>query len=75
MRGVVPMRLRDADSKVNETTGVIVDAALEVQRALGPGLLEKPYELALAHELELRGLRVRRQVSVPTAYKGLLVPD
>ncbi len=49
----------------NEISGIILDAALEVHRALGPGLLESVYENALAHELELRGLHVQRQVAIP----------
>jgi GxxExxY protein len=55
----------------NEISKVIVDAALEIHRALGPGLLETVYENALAHELELRGLRVQRQVAIPATYKSL----
>lgn len=49
----------------------IVDAAFEVHRALGPGLLESVYEQCLAHELELKGIRAERQVTVPVAYRGL----
>ena len=40
---------------------IIIDAALVVHRALGPGLLESVYEVCLAHELSKRGLNVRRQ--------------
>jgi GxxExxY protein len=50
-----------------------VDAALEVHRQLGPGLLESAYEACFAHELELRGIRHQRQVTVPLNYKGRLV--
>ena len=49
----------------------MVDAALAVHRELGPGLLESVYEAALAYELEDRGLRVRRQVSIPVHYRNL----
>ena len=49
----------------------IVDAGLEVHRALGPGLLESAYEQCLAHELRERGLAVNTQVSHPLTYKGL----
>jgi GxxExxY protein len=45
---------------------VVVDAALTVHRALGPGLLESVYEACLAEER--RGLRVERQVGMPVAY-------
>lgn len=46
----------------------IVDAALAVHRALGPGLLESVYETCLAEELKRRGLASERQVSVPVVY-------
>jgi len=58
--------------QVNELTGVIVEAAVEVHRVLrGPGLLESVYEEALARELLLRGCTVQRQASVPVIYKGV----
>ena len=47
---------------------IVVDAAVAVHRALGPGLLESVYETCLAEELRQRGLRVDRQVGVPVAY-------
>jgi GxxExxY protein len=49
----------------------MVDAAVQVHRDLGPGLLETVYEVVLAKELERRGLRVERQVPVPILYGGL----
>jgi len=58
--------------EMNELTGVIVEAAVEVHRVLrGPGLLESVYEEALAAELVLRGCSVKRQVPVPLLYKGV----
>jgi GxxExxY protein len=54
----------------NETAKQIVDAALLVHKALGPGLLESVYETALFHELVKRGVRVARQVSVTFVYDG-----
>jgi GxxExxY protein len=51
--------------------GVVVDAALKVHRALGPGLLESVYEQCLAKELTLRGIAVQRQVCAPVIYEGL----
>ena len=50
---------------------LVVDAGLKVHRALGPGLLESVYEACLERELELRGRRVGRQVSLPVEYEGL----
>lgn len=49
----------------------IVDSAIAIHSALGPGLLESAYEAALAHELSSRGFQVDRQVALPLVYKGL----
>ena len=49
----------------------VIGAAIEVHKALGPGLLESAYERCLMHELELRGLGARSQVAVPVVYKGV----
>jgi GxxExxY protein len=49
----------------------IIDAAIKVHRALGPGLLGSSYEVCLEHELNSRGLRVARQVPVPIVYEGI----
>ncbi|MBF0306502.1 MAG: GxxExxY protein [Alphaproteobacteria bacterium] len=49
----------------------IVDSALKVHTALGPGLIESVYELCLAHELTTRGFDVARQVPLPVVYEGL----
>lgn len=57
--------------KVNDLTGAIIGAAIDVHRALGPGLLESAYEECLCRELMLRGLRFKRQYPVPLEYKGL----
>lgn len=55
----------------NEISKIVVDSAIAVHRELGPGLLETVYEVALAHELNQRGLQVDRQVSVPIHYRGV----
>lgn len=55
----------------NEIGTVIVDCAVRLHRALGPGLLETVYEVTLARELAKRGLRVERQVAVPIEYGGV----
>ena len=52
-------------------TASVIGAAIEVHRHLGQGLLESAYEKCLEHELKLRGLRVRRQIPMPIAYKDL----
>jgi GxxExxY protein len=58
---------------INELTEKIVGAAIEVHRAIGPGLLESAYESCLARELFLRGLACARQVAVPLTYKGEII--
>ena len=55
----------------NEIGTIVVDSAIAVHRALGPGLLETVYEVVLAQELEGRGLKVDRQVPVAIEYKGV----
>src|SRR5574340_617842 len=47
-----------------------VDAALQVHRLLGPGLLESAYEHCLAYEISRRGLPVQRQIALPIVYEG-----
>jgi GxxExxY protein len=66
-----PLRVPAATMPPNEITRQIVDAAYHLHVSLGPGLLETVYEVALAHELQKRGLRVRRQVAIPIEYDGL----
>ncbi|WP_342673663.1 GxxExxY protein [Trichlorobacter lovleyi] len=50
---------------------MIVDAAMKVHSALGPGLLENAYEICLKHELLKRGVEVKRQVELPVCYDGI----
>jgi len=56
---------------INELSSKIIGAAIEVHKALGPGLLESAYEECLAHELSLRELVFERQKPVPIEYKGI----
>lgn len=58
--------------KENEISGEIVDAALHVHKALGPGLLESVYETVLAYELAQRGHQVERQVPISICYENLV---
>lgn len=59
--------LLDCDEHLIDT---VLTAATEVHRALGPGLLESVYELALMKELTLNGISARHQVPVPAFYRG-----
>ena len=49
----------------------IVDAAYTVHKTLGPGLLEKVYEVCFCHELSKREAKHKRQIDVPITYDGL----
>lgn len=53
----------------------VVDAAIEVHRALGPDLLESTYESCFVHELQLRNLKVQKQKTIPVNYKSAHVPQ
>lgn len=51
----------------------IIDAAIKVHKALGPGLLESVYEACLCYELTKRGIPYRRQVDVPVRFEEVFV--
>ena len=55
----------------NEISGAVVDAAMKVHSALGPGLLESAYAVCLTHELVKRGLKVNCEVPVLVVYDGV----
>lgn len=62
-----------AEKKENHISGIILDAAIAVHTALGPGLLESAYQACLAYELTSRGLRIQTQVPLPIKYRGVCV--
>ncbi len=53
-----------------ELSEKLIGAAIEVHRALGPGLLESAYARCLCIGLEERGISFRREVAVPVIYRG-----
>lgn len=55
----------------NEIGAIVVTTAINVHKELGPGLLERVYQIVLAYELARQGLDVRREVAVPLNYKGI----
>lgn len=57
----------------NLITANIVDAAMKVHSALGPGLLESAYEACLLHELHKRHMHAVAQVALPVNYDGLKI--
>jgi len=60
---------RGENSQRDPLTGKVIECAIEVHRALGPGLLESAYEECLCYELSAAGMRFRRQVPLPLTYK------
>jgi len=57
-------------SDINNLTGEVIGAAIEVHKTLGPGLLESIYEECLCKELELRAIPYKRQQELSVEYKG-----
>jgi len=55
----------------NEIGTIVIESAIRVHQELGPGLLETVYEVALAHEIQSRGLKVQRQIPIPVVYRGI----
>ncbi|MFO0792377.1 MAG: GxxExxY protein [Pirellulales bacterium] len=62
-----------AAADAEAVAAAIVDSAIKVHRALGPGLLESVYEACLCYELSKRGISVRRQVTMPVRYEDVYV--
>ena len=58
---------------LNGISGAIIGAAIEVHKALGPGMLESAYQDCLERELVERGHRVERQRAFPVVYKGAAI--
>lgn len=54
-----------------EVTQTVIGAAIEVHKALGPGMLESAYEECLCYELEMQGLQFKRQMPLPVVYKNV----
>jgi GxxExxY protein len=58
---------------INDLTGQVIGAAIEVHKVLGPGLLESTYETCLCIELDKRNIPYERQKEIDIDYKGTLV--
>ncbi|MDD4891792.1 MAG: GxxExxY protein [Phycisphaerae bacterium] len=65
----------DIPDETDRVAREIVDAALAVHRALGPGLLESVYEACLCHELIQRGFKVNRQLPLTIRYGDICLED
>ena len=58
---------------MDDVTGKIIGAAIEVHKYLGPGLLEHIYETALCYEMNKLGLKVQRQIITDIRYKDIII--
>ena len=56
--------------KADALTGEVIEAAIEVQKHFGIGLLENIYKMSLAQEMRVRGHEALTEVEVPITYKG-----
>jgi GxxExxY protein len=61
--------------EINRITGAVIDSAMKVHSAFGPGLLESAYKACLVYELRERGLRVDVEVGLPLIYAGVRLAD
>ena len=66
---------RGAMRALDDITEAIIDAAIQIHRDLGPGLLESVYEAVLARALEKRGFHVERQTIIRFEYDGLVFEE
>ena len=62
------------DARLNDLSDTIIGGAIDVHRAVGPGLLESAYQVCLVHELRTRGLHVETQKPLRLVYRDLIVP-
>jgi GxxExxY protein len=69
------MGITEPSDRLDLLARTVVDAAMEVHQALGPGFPEAVYEEALAVELELRGVSSHRQVPIAMTYKGFAIGE
>ncbi|HKI60510.1 MAG TPA: GxxExxY protein [Mariprofundaceae bacterium] len=65
------MNHRDAEAQRDALTENVIGAAIEVHKQLGPGLLESAYQICLCHELKLKNIGYKSEVSLPVEYKGI----
>jgi GxxExxY protein len=63
------------DERTEEIAKIIVNSAFKVHKNLGPGLLERVYEVCLAYEIEKAGLNVQRQIDMPIIYDGVTLNE
>ena len=63
------------NERTEEIAKIIVNSAFKVHRELGPGLLERVYEVCLAYEIKKAGLEVKSQIDLPIVYDGVVLKE
>ena len=74
-REIEELRKKSISEELNALSHVVIGAAIEVHRTLGPGFLESVYEQALCVELELRHIPFDNQVEIGVGYKGRIIGE
>jgi GxxExxY protein len=69
------MEYAPLSAKEEAIAKIIVDAAYKVHKKLGPGLVEKVYEVCFCHELSKEGTQYQRQAIVPIVYDGIVLDE
>ena len=69
------MEFKPLSDREEEIASAIVEAAYVVHKDLGPGLLERIYEVCLCHELSKRGFHLEQQVDLPISYDGIVFDE
>ena len=78
MMEMLTQRRGDAEvmvEELNRVSGVVVDRAVKIHMALGPGLLESVYQRILAYELRKAGLKIETQVPIPVEWDGHVIEE
>lgn len=65
--------IRPLPPELGLVSGAVVDAAFQVHKTLGPGLLESVYEQCICYELQRRGIPFQSQLSLPVLYDGIQI--
>jgi len=69
------MKFKPLSKREESIAKKIVNAAYTVHKILGPGLLERVYEVCFCHELSKRELKYQRQVDIPITYDGIIFDE
>ena len=69
------MKFKHLSKREEAIAEKIVDSAFIVHKVLGPGLLERVYEVCFCHELSKRKLKYQRQVDLPITYDGMIFDE